>query len=174
MKLAIFFFFWSFRFIIAHTPILQSQSLSATQQQIIPDQMASVTGTQNVTVNNDLDNASSPALQNDIEQQNDITSRPTTDIESKDELANVQNEQMNNISNDEVLSKSTQNEPKTYAQFFKSDNFSINFSSTATSASGRSSNTANTLSSSRSATSRPAQIRGTLLFVSAKHFNLLE
>lgn len=147
-------------FIVAHTPILQSQSLSATQQQIIPDQLASVTGTQNVTVNNDLDNASSPALQNDIEQQNDVTSRASgTDIESKDELANVQNEQMNSINNDEVLSKATQNEPKTYAQFFKSDNY-INFSLTATSASGRSSNTANALSSSRSTTSRPAQIRG--------------
>lgn len=135
---------------------LQSQSLTA-QQQIIPDQLATVTGTQNATVNNDLDNATSPALQNDIEQQNDVTAQVATDIESKDDLPI--NEQ-NNVSNDEALSKATQNEPKTYAQFFKSDSFSINFAPSTTSTSGRSPNTANTLSSSRSASSRPGQVRG--------------
>lgn len=147
----------------AHNPIqLQSQSLTA-QQQIIPDQLANVTGTQNATLNNDLDNATSPAIQNDIEQQNDVTTQASQDIETKDDLPLQLNEQ-NNVNNDEALSKATQNEPKTYAQFFKSDNFSINFSSTATSTSGRSPNTANTLNSSRSASSRPGQVRGKFRF----------
>lgn len=81
---------------------IQSQSLSA-QQQIIPvDQMANVTGNQNAVVN-DLENVSTPALQNEIDQQNDVSAQTTSDIESKDDLAGIQSEQ-NNI-NDNHTSK---------------------------------------------------------------------
>ncbi|XP_031630037.1 ras GTPase-activating protein-binding protein 1 isoform X2 [Contarinia nasturtii] len=147
----------------AHTPLqIQSQSLSA-QQQIIPvDQLANVTGNPNATVN-DLENVSTPALQNEIDQQNDMSAQTTSDIESKDELAGIQSEQNNindNHTNADEVSKSIQNEPKTYAQFFKSDNFSsgINFVSSASANSGRTQNTANTLNS-RSQSARTGPIR---------------
>lgn len=66
------------------------------------------------------------------------------------------------IDADEVLSsKAIQNEPKTYAQFFKSDNFgsSINFVSSSATNTGRTTNTANTLNS-RSQPPRAGPIRG--------------
>lgn len=84
---------------------MQSQSLSA-QQHIIPvDQLANVTSTQNASVN-DLENVSAPALQNEIDQQNDVSAQASGDIESKDELTSIQAEQ-NNI-NDNHTSKCLQ------------------------------------------------------------------
>lgn len=155
-------------FSLAHTPIqIQSQSLSAPQQQIIHqqvDQLANVIGNQNATsLNNDLEGISSPALQND-DQQNDIGAPTTTDIDTKEESIDTQNEP-SNANNEEVLtSKPASNEPKTYAQFFKSDNFSsnINFASTATTTSGRTQNAPSTLTSTRS-TARTNQVRGLYL-----------
>lgn len=155
-----------FPFSLAHTPIqIQSQSLSAPQQQIIHqqvDQLANVIGNQNATsLNNDLEGISSPALQND-DQQNDIGAPTTTDIDTKDESIDTQNEP-SNANNEEVLtSKPASNEPKTYAQFFKSDNFSGNFASTATTTSGRTQNAPSTLTSTRS-TARTNQVRGLYL-----------
>lgn len=76
-----------------HTPLqIQSQSLSA-QQHIIPvDQLANVTGNQTASVN-DLESVSAPALQNEIDQQNEVTAQASADIETKDELPAIQNEQ---------------------------------------------------------------------------------
>lgn len=64
-------------------------------------------------------------------------------------------------SDDTSSSKAMSNEPKTYAQFFKSETFgsSINFVSNSSANSGRTSNTANTLNS-RSQSSRTGPIRG--------------
>lgn len=83
------------RLLVAHTPLqIQSQTLSA-QQQIIPvDQLANVTGNQNAAVN-DLENVSAPALQNEIDQQNDVSGQASADLESKDELPGIQSEQNN-------------------------------------------------------------------------------
>lgn len=78
----------------AHTPLqIQSQSLSA-QQQIIPnvDQLANVTGTPNATVN-DLESVSTPTLQNEIDQQIDVSVQSSVDVESKDDLPAIQSEQ---------------------------------------------------------------------------------
>lgn len=76
-----------------HTPLqIQSQSLSA-QQHIIPvDQLANVTGNQTASAN-DLESVSAPALQNEIDQQNDGTAQASADIETKDELPAIQSEQ---------------------------------------------------------------------------------
>lgn len=62
------------------------------------------------------------------------------------------------LGGDEV-SKAIQNEPKTYAQFFKSDNFSsgINFVSSSSANTGRAANTANSLNSR---STRTGQTRG--------------
>lgn len=125
------------------------------------DQLANVIGNQNASsLNNDLEGISSPALQND-DQQNDIGAPTTTDIDTKDELIDTQNEP-SNANNEEVLtSKPTSNEPNTYAQLFKTDTFSsnINFASTATTTSGRTQNAPSTLTSTRS-TTRTNQVRG--------------
>lgn len=149
-----------------HTPLqIQSQSLSA-QQHIIPvDQLANVTGNQTASVN-DLESVSPPTLQNEIDQQNDVTVQASPDIEPlKDELPAIQSEQNsindNHTGTDETLSsKAISNEPKTYAHFFKSENFgsSINFVSNSSANSGRPANTANTLNS-RSQSSRTGPIR---------------
>lgn len=146
---------------------IQSQTLSA-QQQIIPvDQLTNV-GNQNASVN-DLENVSVPALQNEIDQQNDVSAQASVDIESKDDLPSIQSEQNNindNHSSTDEVSKAIQNEPKTYAQFFKSDNFSsgINFVSSSAANTGRTSNTSNTLNS-RSQSTRTGQIRGLNQFI---------
>lgn len=63
--------------------------------------MANVTGSQ-ATVN-DLENVSTPVLHNEIDQQNDVSAQTSADIESKDDLSGIQNEQ-NNI-NDNHTSK---------------------------------------------------------------------
>ncbi|XP_055323189.1 ras GTPase-activating protein-binding protein 2 isoform X3 [Sitodiplosis mosellana] len=146
----------------AHTPLqIQSQTMSA-QQQIMPvDQLATV-GNQNVAVN-DLENVSVPVLQNEIDQQNDVSAQASVDIESKDDLPSIQSEQNNindNHTSADEVSKSIQSEPKTYAQFFKSDNFSsgINFVSSSATNTGRTPNTTNTLNS-RSQSTRTGQIR---------------
>lgn len=76
--------------------------MQSAQQPIIPvDQLANVTGNQNATVN-DLESVSAPALQNEIEQ-NDVSVQASADIEQKDDLPAIQNEQ-NNI-NDNHTSK---------------------------------------------------------------------
>lgn len=91
---SVFFFF--FAVVIeypVHTPLqIQSQSLSA-QQHIIPvDQLSNVTGNQTALVN-DLESVSAPALQNEIDQQNDVSAQASADIESKDDLPAIQSEQ---------------------------------------------------------------------------------
>lgn len=171
---------------------VQSQPLSSQQQpQIITvDQLANVNATNN-TANNDLDGVAANALQNDFEPQNDVTVSAPTEIE-KDENSISQLEQNN--ANEEILpSKATQNEPKTYAQFFKTDNFTSGISSFVTpsnAATGRTStnNTyssrqqqselrqdsqPNTLNSTRSTTARPGQIRGKLNIFSHNYYDSL-
>lgn len=85
---------------------IQSQSLSAQRQIPIIDPLSNETGNPNATPN-DLENILAPALQNDIDQQNDGSVQASADIESKDELPAIQSEQ-NNI-NDNHNSKSFSN-----------------------------------------------------------------
>lgn len=149
----------------AHTPIqVQSQSISVQQQQIMQqvDQLANVI--QNTSVgggSNDLESSDSPtALQHD-DSANDVNVQvggAGSDSDAKDNSGS----DPNNLSNEDVdlSSKQLSNEPKTYAQFFKSDNFSNNISSYSAAASGnRTANAANPLGSSRSST-RANPVRG--------------
>lgn len=138
---------------LAHTPI---QIQSAQQQIIQVDQLANVISSQTTTVTNDLENSASPVLQED-EQVTDVNASVGVDSDAKDDL----NSEQNNLNSEEVLSsKQLSNEPKTYAQFFKSDNFSNNLSSYPTAAAAnRSANATNPLGPLRSST-RTNPVRG--------------
>lgn len=56
------------------------------------DQLSNVTGNQTASVS-DLEGVSASALQNEIDQQNDIAAQVSDDIETKDELPIIHNEQ---------------------------------------------------------------------------------
>lgn len=129
---------------------IQSQSQSAGLQTApIEQQLANVAGTPNA-VNVPINDAA--AVVDDIEvNQNDVvTSTGVVDLDINDDQTN-QLESNVVIADDGPTSQSTLNEPKTYAQFFKSDNLSsgINFVSPNTNnASARTpSNTTNSFAS---------------------------
>lgn len=130
--------------------------IQSVQQQMLQqvDQLANVM--QSASVGNELEDSVSPTLQNDV-QVNDLGVQTAVDVDAKDDLSG--NEQ-NNLTDEPLSSKQLSNEPKTYAQFFKSDNFSNNISSYSSATAANRTANASKLGAPRSSTRSNNPVRG--------------
>lgn len=174
----------------------QSQPITTPQQTTPIDQSANVTGSPNTTniPTNDLD--TTPAVSDIDVKQNDVSIQQTSEIELIEDNTANQNEQISTNQEKVPPTKPTQNEPKTYAQFFKeqSDSSGLNFvsppissynartstnnsnsyaSRTSSQQDGRSDTTPNTLGSTRSGSSRTGQVRGWFFSLHFTYFKII-